>query len=183
MFTAHEVGEKEADNFIPAHCKKHNKLSTCTHTHTQGRDKWEAELQATMKQVHLERRPTHPHSPQLTSVLGGSVHGRHAGALLAARSFLHGEVDERGQSELVVAAHHLLVDAVVYADLLRLGNLVLVEEGQLRHSVRHHRPEKTNQQRVFLYTLSLSGNWGCLTWVRLQQLQEQRYPVLQVHAG
>ena len=35
-----------------------------------------------------------------------------------------------------------------------------------------------------LYTLlSLSGNSGRLTWVRLQQPQEQRYPVLQVHAG
>ena len=35
-----------------------------------------------------------------------------------------------------------------------------------------------------LYTLlSLSGNFGCLTGVRLQQLQEQHYPVLQVHAG
>ena len=35
-----------------------------------------------------------------------------------------------------------------------------------------------------LYTLlSLSGNLGHLTWVRLQQPQEQRYPVLQVHAG
>ena len=37
----------------------------------------------------------------------------------------------------------------------------------------------------FLYTLlSLSGNSGCLTWIRRQQPQEQqRYPVLQVHAG
>ena len=39
-----------------------------------------------------------------------------------------------------------------------------------------------------LYTLlSLSWNLGCLTgrfiWVRLQQPQEQCYPVLQVHAG
>ena len=34
-----------------------------------------------------------------------------------------------------------------------------------------------------LYTLwSLSGNLGCLTWVRLQQPQKQHYPVLQVHA-
>ena len=34
------------------------------------------------------------------------------------------------------------------------------------------------------YTLlSLSENSGRLTWVRLQQLQDQRYPVLQVHAG
>ena len=31
--------------------------------------------------------------------------------------------------------------------------------------------------------LSLSGNSGRLTWVRLQQPQEQRNPVLQVHAG
>ena len=32
-----------------------------------------------------------------------------------------------------------------------------------------------------LYTLlSLSGYSGCLSWVRLQQLQEQRYPVLQL---
>ena len=36
----------------------------------------------------------------------------------------------------------------------------------------------------FLYTLlSLSENSGCLTSVRLQQPQEQRYPILQVHAG
>ena len=36
----------------------------------------------------------------------------------------------------------------------------------------------------FLYTLlSLSGNLGRLTRVRLQQPQEQRYTVLQVHAG
>ena len=35
-----------------------------------------------------------------------------------------------------------------------------------------------------LYTLvSLSGNWGRLTWVSLQQPQQQRYPVLQMHAG
>ena len=35
-----------------------------------------------------------------------------------------------------------------------------------------------------LYTLlSLSGNWGRLTWVRLQQPQEQHNPVLQVHTG
>ena len=34
------------------------------------------------------------------------------------------------------------------------------------------------------YTLlSLSGNSGRLTWVRLQQPQKQRYPDLQVHAG
>ena len=31
--------------------------------------------------------------------------------------------------------------------------------------------------------LSLSGNSGRLTWVRLQQPHEQRYPVLHVHAG
>ena len=37
---------------------------------------------------------------------------------------------------------------------------------------------------IFMYTLlSLSGNSGCLTWVRLQQEQERRYPVLQVRAG
>ena len=37
---------------------------------------------------------------------------------------------------------------------------------------------------IFYTLLSLSGNLlGRLTWVRLQQLQEQRYPVLQVHAG
>ena len=39
---------------------------------------------------------------------------------------------------------------------------------------------------LFLYILlSLSGNSGRGTWVRLQQSQEQRYihPVLQVHAG
>ena len=36
----------------------------------------------------------------------------------------------------------------------------------------------------FLYTLlSLLGSLGRLTWVRLQQHQEQNYPVLQVHAG
>ena len=31
--------------------------------------------------------------------------------------------------------------------------------------------------------LSLLGNLGRLIWVRLQQPQEQRYPILQVHAG
>ena len=37
---------------------------------------------------------------------------------------------------------------------------------------------------VFLDTLlSLSGNSGYPTQVRLQQPQEQRYPVLQMHAG
>ena len=37
---------------------------------------------------------------------------------------------------------------------------------------------------IFVYTLlSLSGNLGRLTRVSLQQLQEQRYAVLQVHAG
>ena len=36
----------------------------------------------------------------------------------------------------------------------------------------------------FKYTLlSLSGNSGRLTWERVQQPQEPRYPVLQVHAG
>ena len=39
-------------------------------------------------------------------------------------------------------------------------------------------------RHLFLYTLlSLSGNLDRLTWVRLQQLQEQRYPVLRVPAG
>ena len=44
---------------------------------------------------------------------------------------------------------------------------------------------RTGQYCLYLlYTfLSLSGNSGCLTWVRLQQPQEQRYPVLQVHDG
>ena len=37
---------------------------------------------------------------------------------------------------------------------------------------------------LFLYTLlSLLGNLDCLSWVRLQQLQEHHYPVPQVHAG
>ena len=37
---------------------------------------------------------------------------------------------------------------------------------------------------IIVYTLfTLSGNSGRLTWVRLQQLHEQRYPVLQVHAA
>ena len=36
---------------------------------------------------------------------------------------------------------------------------------------------------LFYTLLSLSGNLGRLTWVRLQQPQEQRNPVLQVHAG
>ena len=36
----------------------------------------------------------------------------------------------------------------------------------------------------FIHTLlSLSENYGRLTWVWLQQAQEQRYPVLQVHSG
>ena len=37
MFTEHGVGEKEANSFIPAYRKKHNKLSTHTptHIHTQ----------------------------------------------------------------------------------------------------------------------------------------------------
>ena len=30
--------------------------------------------------------------------------------------------------------------------------------------------------------LSLVGNLGCLTWIRLQQWQEQRYPFLTVRA-
>ena len=76
MFTAHGVGEKEADSFIAAHRKKHNKFSmhththarmhariphahvpshTYTHTHTHAH-RWEAELQATTKEVRLERR-------------------------------------------------------------------------------------------------------------------------------
>ena len=37
---------------------------------------------------------------------------------------------------------------------------------------------------LIVYTLlPLSGNLGRLTWVRLQQPQEQHYPVLQVYAG
>ena len=37
---------------------------------------------------------------------------------------------------------------------------------------------------LFLYNLlSLSENLGRLIWVRLQQPQEELYPVLQVHAG
>ena len=36
---------------------------------------------------------------------------------------------------------------------------------------------------ILQFLLSLSWNLGCLTWVRLQQPQEQRYLVLQVHAG
>ena len=35
---------------------------------------------------------------------------------------------------------------------------------------------------VWIFNLSLAGrNSGCLTWVRLQQPQEQRYPFLTVH--
>ena len=36
---------------------------------------------------------------------------------------------------------------------------------------------------LFTLLFSLSRNLGSLAWVRLQQPQEQRYPVLQVHAG
>ena len=36
---------------------------------------------------------------------------------------------------------------------------------------------------ILFILLFLSGNSGRLTWVRLQQPQEQCYPVLQVHAG
>ena len=36
---------------------------------------------------------------------------------------------------------------------------------------------------LILYTLSLTENSGHLSWVKLQQPQEQRYPVKQVHAG
>ena len=37
---------------------------------------------------------------------------------------------------------------------------------------------------LFVNTLlSLLGNSGCLTWVRLQEPQKQSCPVLQVHAG
>ena len=37
---------------------------------------------------------------------------------------------------------------------------------------------------LYIYTLlHLSRKSGRLIWVRLQQPQEQRYPVLQVHAG
>ena len=35
----------------------------------------------------------------------------------------------------------------------------------------------------YTLVLSLSGNSGSLTWDMLQQPQEQRYPILQVHAG
>ena len=57
-------GEKGAYNFISAHCKKHNILSTHIHTqtqtyehththmHTESKDKWKVELQA-VKEVHL----------------------------------------------------------------------------------------------------------------------------------
>ena len=68
MFTAERSGrrrrksKKKADRFTSAHCKKHTMLNTHTHvythththTHTHRRDKWEAELQATMKEVRLE---------------------------------------------------------------------------------------------------------------------------------
>ena len=68
LFTAHGFGDKEADSFIPAHRKKHNKFNTHTYTvartqalthartHTHSRVKWEAELQATKKEVRLDRR-------------------------------------------------------------------------------------------------------------------------------
>ena len=36
---------------------------------------------------------------------------------------------------------------------------------------------------IYIVFLSLSENSGRLTWVRLQQPQEQRYPFLQVHVG
>ena len=38
---------------------------------------------------------------------------------------------------------------------------------------------------ILLYALyyHFLGNLGCLTWVKVQQLQEQHYPVLHVHAG
>ena len=50
------VWEKEADSFTPAHRKKHYKLSTNTYTHRQSRDKWEAELEATTKEVKRSNR-------------------------------------------------------------------------------------------------------------------------------
>ena len=61
------------------------------------------------------------------------------------------------------------------------------------HSASHHITSYTpkvglNFFSFFLFytlywSLVLVGNLGCLTRVRLQQPQEQRYPVLQVHAG
>ena len=52
MFTAQGLGRKK-HSFTSTHRKKHNKLAH-THTHTTSRDKWEAELQATVKEVRLE---------------------------------------------------------------------------------------------------------------------------------
>ena len=73
MFTVPGFLEKEANNFTPAHRKKHNKLRTHSHTHTlmhththtlthihsqtHSKDKWEAESEATKKEIQLEIGP------------------------------------------------------------------------------------------------------------------------------
>ena len=76
-----------------------------------------------------------------------------------------------------------------------IKTLTLPKQSRTFSAKKWSRAWKQNECRVcllllllllfFIQLLSLSGNSGRLTWVRLQQPQEQRYlyPFLHVHAG
>ena len=66
--------------------------------------------------------------------------------------------------------------AEIAVGLAQLQTMCLV--GSAGHFCNKKKPKKTKTT-----LLSLLGNLGRLTWVKLQQPQEQRYPVLQVNAG
>lgn len=74
----------------------------------------------------------------LTGVLAGIVHGSHSAGLFATRALLHRVEEQRGQRELQVALYDLFVDRVVNGQFRSCQNRALVEQWQIRDSVRHH---------------------------------------------
>ena len=90
----------------------------------------------------------------------------------------HAWVYIRGLGTLTASQHNMFVLCSWRGS--NLGSLNLESAALTTEPPRH--PELLWQLGFLNTLLSLSGNLGRLTRVRLQQPQEQRYPVLQVHA-
>ena len=80
--------------------------------------------------------------------------------------------------------------AALTSDLSENQHVVLMSHQACTYSGLHFLSVQAEQDIIFIYSLFYTlyypfrnSNSGRLTWVRLQQPQEQSYPVLQVHAG
>ena len=60
---------------------------------------------------------------------------------------------------------------------------VAAKEPLKQDDIQYKQKERANFFKFYTLYFPFQGNLGRLTSVRLQQPQEQRYPVLQVHAG